>query len=364
MLEIRDLSLSVSIQGKSVDAVSAVSLRLEAGRVLGLVGESGCGKSLTAQSILRLGEHQGVSKSHGDILLDGDSLFDMDDETLRKMRGGRVAMVFQEPMTALNPVFSIGSQITEVIRLHLDLNKKQAMARAAELLRDVGMQDTQQLLKQYPGSLSGGMRQRVLIAMAMAAEPDFIIADEPTTALDVSVQKRIIALLLNVQKQRNMGLLLVTHDFGLVAEMCDDVAVMYAGQIVESGSVAQIFDQPAHPYTRALMGCRPEVSEAGDALPVIAGQVPQPGQWPTGCHFADRCPLVRDDCRQAAVAADSWKGRECLKDQDASKVHHIARCLYGSDNGSLAGAGDGVNDGSSDGLNDKTDGVQNQSVPA
>ncbi|MDQ6998175.1 MAG: ABC transporter ATP-binding protein [Mariprofundus sp.] len=317
MLEIRDLSLSVTIQGSSVEAVSSVSLQLEAGRVLGLVGESGCGKSLTAQSILRLGEHQGVRKSHGDILLDRDSLFEMSNETLRRMRGGRIAMVFQEPMTALNPVFSIGSQITEVIRLHLDMDLKQATARAVALLTDVGMEDAEQVLAQYPDALSGGMRQRVLIAMAMAADPDYIIADEPTTALDVSVQKRIIALLLNLQRKRKLGLLLVTHDFGLVAEMCDDVAVMYAGQIVESGPVSEIFDQPAHPYTRALMGCRPEVSEAGHALPVIGGQVPQPGQWPQGCHFADRCPLAQDDCKQAPLAANVWQENQ-----------HIARCLH------------------------------------
>jgi len=316
MLELSDLSLSVSIQGKSVVAVSGVSLKLEAGSVLGLVGESGCGKSLTAQAMLRLGEHQGVKKTTGDIRLDGQSLFAMDDETLRRIRGGRVAMVFQEPMTALNPVFSVGSQLTEVIRLHLHLDKKQARARAIGLLQDVGMQDAEHLLIQYPDALSGGMRQRVLIAMAMAADPDYIIADEPTTALDVSVQKRIIALLLNLQKKRNLGLLLVTHDFGLVAEMCDEVAVMYAGQIVESGPVKEIFDHPAHPYTRALMGCRPEVSEPGLLMPVIGGQVPPPGRWPAGCHFAPRCSLADAAC-QAAVAADAW----------ADGVH-LARCLH------------------------------------
>jgi len=316
MLEVHNLSLSVSIQGKRVDAVSGVSLTLEAGRVLGLVGESGCGKSLTAQAMLRLGEFQGVAKSSGDILIDGESLFTMSDERLRRTRGGRIAMIFQEPMTALNPVFSIGSQIIEVIRLHLDMDKQQARQRAIDLLLDVGMQDAEQILKQYPDSLSGGMRQRVLIAMAMAADPDYIIADEPTTALDVSVQKRIIALLLNLQKKRGLGLLLVTHDFGLVAEMCDDVAVMYAGQIVESGPVKEIFDHPAHPYTRALMGCRPEVSETGGALAVIAGQVPPPGQWPVGCHFAPRCTTADELC-SAAVAADVW--------HDYS---HIARCVH------------------------------------
>ncbi len=316
MLEIRDLSLSVSIEGQRVEAISGVSLQLKQGRVLGLVGESGCGKSLTSQAVLRLGEHQGVGKTGGDILLDGQSLFAMPDETLRKMRGGRISMIFQEPMTALNPVFSIGSQITEVIRLHLDMSPQHATERAIELLADVGMQDAEQILKQYPDALSGGMRQRVLIAMAMAADPDYIIADEPTTALDVSVQKRIIALLLNLQKKRNLGLLLVTHDFGLVAELCDDVAVMYAGQIVESGPVADIFDHPAHPYTRALMGCRPEVSEAGQGLPVIAGQVPPPGRWPIGCHFAERCPLAQGDCVQPVVE-DAWRCRE-----------HTARCLH------------------------------------
>ncbi|MDX8406347.1 MAG: ABC transporter ATP-binding protein, partial [Mariprofundus sp.] len=212
MLELTELSLSVSIQGESVEAVAGVSLQLKPGRVLGLVGESGCGKSMTAQAMLRLGEHQGVVKTGGDIRLDGHSLFSMDNEALRHIRGGRVAMIFQEPMTALNPVFSVGSQLIEVIRLHLDLDKQQARQRAIKLLQDVGMQEAEQLLTQYPNALSGGMRQRVLIAMAMAADPDYIIADEPTTALDVSVQKRIIALLLNLQKQRNLGLLLVTHD--------------------------------------------------------------------------------------------------------------------------------------------------------
>ena len=316
MLEVRNLSLAVRIDGRQVEAVSDLSLRLEPGRVLGLVGESGCGKSLTAQAMLRLGEHQGVEKTAGDILLDGESLFALDEPALRRVRGKRIAMVFQEPMTALNPVFSIGSQMMDVIRMHLDLDKTARRARAVQLLQDVGLEDAEGLLKQYPDALSGGMRQRVLIAIAMAADPDYIIADEPTTALDVSVQKRIIALLLNLQRQRGLGLLLVTHDFGLVAEMCDDVAVMYAGQIVERGTVAEIFDHPAHPYTRALMACRPEVSAPGAALPVIPGQVPPPGSWPAGCHFADRCERVTDDCRRAAVAEDAWM-------DDA----HRARCL-------------------------------------
>ena len=315
-LELRELSLSVPIEGEHVTAVAGVSLTLYPGRVLGLVGESGCGKSLTAQAMLRLGEHQGVVREGGDILLDGESLFSMDEETLRKVRGGHLSMVFQEPMTALNPVFSIGSQITEVILLHLDMDRDEANARALKLLQDVGMPDPESVLKQYPDALSGGMRQRVLISMAMAGEPAYIVADEPTTALDVSVQKRIILLLRNLQLDRNLGMLLVTHDFGLVAEMADDVAVMYAGQIVESGTVEEIFNKPMHPYTRALMGCRPEVTAPGVLMPVIGGQVPPPGSWPSGCHFAERCPLADDACLEP-VSVDAW-----------SDGKHQVRCVH------------------------------------
>ncbi|MDQ6955793.1 MAG: ABC transporter ATP-binding protein [Mariprofundaceae bacterium] len=316
MLEINDLSLTVPMQQVAVAAVSHVSLSIKPGRVMGLVGESGCGKTLTAQSILRLGEHQGINKISGDIQLHGKSLFAMSEKQLRKVRGGQIAMIFQEPMTALNPVFSIGSQMLEVIGLHLNLNHHDAQLHAIQLLEDVGLQDTKHLLQQYPDALSGGMRQRVLIAMAMSANPDYIIADEPTTALDVSVQKRIIALLRKLQKDKGLGMLLVTHDFGLVAEMCDDVVVMYAGEVVESGAVMDIFNAPAHPYTQALMGCRPEVAQDGQALTVIEGQVPAPGEWPQGCRFAARCPHADADC-QKLVAADAWQDGE-----------HIARCVH------------------------------------
>ncbi len=317
MLEIRDLSLTVPMQGAAVQAVSHVSLSIQAGRVTGLVGESGCGKTLTAQSILRLGEFQSIERTNGDVFLHGESIFNMTEPQLRKVRGGKVAMIFQEPMTALNPVFSIGSQMLEVIHLHLDMNKTEAKAHAMALLEDVGLEDAEHLLKQYPDALSGGMRQRVLIAMAMSSHPEFIIADEPTTALDVSVQKRIIALLRKLQQDKNLGMLLVTHDFGLVAEMCDDVVVMYAGEVIESGAVMDIFNHPAHPYTRALMGCRPEIAQAGKKLTVIEGQVPSPGQWPQGCRFAARCSHADNDCMQQAIAADAWH-----------RDNHIARCVH------------------------------------
>jgi len=316
MLEIEHLSLSVPASGGGKLAVSDVSLILQPGRVLGLVGESGCGKTITAQAILRLGEHQGIRRTAGSVKFDGWDVFDMSEMELRKLRGGKVSMIFQEPMTALNPVFSIGVQLVEVIRLHLDMDKQQAEGRAVKLLNDVGMQQAEQLLKQYPDALSGGMRQRVLIAMAMAANPDYIIADEPTTALDVSVQARIIDLLRKLQRERGMGMLLVTHDFGMVAELADQVAVMYAGHIVEYGAVKAIFDQPAHPYTRALMDCRPEVASRGMALPAIPGQVPAPGAWPAGCRFAPRCHWADENC-EGPVARDVWRHDD-----------HRARCVH------------------------------------
>ncbi|MDQ6960620.1 MAG: ABC transporter ATP-binding protein, partial [Mariprofundaceae bacterium] len=217
---------------------------------------------------------------------------------------------------ALNPVFSIGAQITEVIRLHLDLSRHEIRERAISLLANVGLQQPEELLRQYPGALSGGMRQRVLIAMAMAANPDYIVADEPTTALDVSVQARIINLLRKLQQERGLGMLLVTHDFGMVAELADQVAVMYAGHIVEYGPVEAIFDHPAHPYTRALMDCRPEAASRGMPMPAISGQVPAPGAWPTGCRFAPRCAFADAACGQA-VGEHAW--------HDGS---HWARCIH------------------------------------
>jgi oligopeptide/dipeptide ABC transporter ATP-binding protein len=315
MLEIRNLSLSIPVSGQHVLAVSDVSLNLPAGKVVALVGESGCGKSLTAQSLLRLGEFQGVNKEAGDIVLHGQSLFDLDHESMRKIRGGVISMIFQEPMTALNPVFTTGTQVLEVIRLHTDLDKGAAYKRALSLLEDVGLQDGETLMQQYPDSLSGGMRQRILIAMAMAGEPEFIIADEPTTALDVSVQKRIIALLRSLQREKGMGMLLVTHDFGLVAEMADEVAVMYAGEIVEFGSVSDIFVQPSHPYTQALMNCRPETARDTTELTVIPGNVPSPGSWENGCRFAPRCVLADDVCK-THMDLNAWAQDE-----------HLARCV-------------------------------------
>ncbi|MDQ6962246.1 MAG: ABC transporter ATP-binding protein [Mariprofundaceae bacterium] len=313
MLEIKNLSLGIHTSKGLTQAVSDVSFQIKPGKVLGLVGESGCGKTLTAQSILRLGEHQGVKVMGGDVLLNGKSVFDLSSKQLCQFRGAQVSMVFQEPMTALNPVFSIGSQMIEVIRLHLGLSKKEARQRAVSLLKDVGLLKVERILDQYPDSLSGGMRQRVLIAMAISAKPAYIIADEPTTALDVSVQSKIIELLKKLQRENQVGLLLVSHDFGLIAELADDVAVMYAGQIVEYAPVNAIFDRPLHPYTRFLMACRPEVVEDGQALPVIEGHVPLPGQWEKGCRFYHRCHLHQDQCRESDIALRSMDDQQKLR---------------------------------------------------
>lgn len=316
MLVVDKLSLAIPAKLGTVAAVSDVSFNLKPGRVLGLVGESGCGKTLTAQALLRLGEHQGIQRTAGSILLDGKDIFSMNEVELRRLRGGRIGMIFQEPMTALNPVFSIGAQLVEVIRLHLELDKQAVHERAVKLLHDVGLHDAENLLRQYPDALSGGMRQRVLIAMAMAGKPDYIIADEPTTALDVSVQARILRLLERLQREYGLGMLLVTHDFGMIAELADEVAVMYAGHIVEAGPVAAIFDAPAHPYTRALMACRPEAAVPGKDLPTIPGAVAAPGEWPAGCRFAPRCPWADTDCN-APIGEDAWREGD-----------HWARCVH------------------------------------
>lgn len=304
MLEVCNLSLGIRTSLGQVQAVGDISFKLEPGKVLGLIGESGCGKTLTAQSILRLGEHQGVQHISGQVLFNGQDIFSFNDKQLCRYRGTKVSMIFQEPMTALNPVFSIGSQMVEVIRLHLGLSKKDALQRAKSLLHDVGMQHVDKVLKQYPDALSGGMRQRVLIAIAISAEPAYIIADEPTTALDVSVQDKIVVLLKKLQRDYNVGLLLVSHDFGLIAELADDVAVMYAGQIVEHAPVMDIFDRPMHPYTKFLMSCRPEVTAVGEKLPVISGNVPLPGKWEEGCRFASRCQICETKCYEKNIELD------------------------------------------------------------
>jgi len=305
LLEINNLVTAFHTPAGRVPAVDGVSLSIERGKTLGLVGESGCGKSVTAMSILRLVAAPGVIES-GEILLrdaSGDvlDLVHLPEPRLRDVRGGRIGMIFQEPMTSLNPVFTIGDQIAEAVLLHRDVSRAEARRRALEMLELVRMADPQRRLDEYPHQLSGGMRQRVVIAMALACEPDLIIADEPTTALDVTIQAQILDLLADLRQRLGTAILLITHDLGVVAETCDDVAVMYAGRIVEQAPAAALFARPRHPYTIGLLAARPErggrSAETNGRetrrLRTIPGMVPAPQHFPSGCRFHPRCVFAR-----------------------------------------------------------------------
>jgi len=302
LLEINNLVTTFHTPAGRVPAVDGVSLSIERGKTLGLVGESGCGKSVTAMSILRLVAAPGVIEA-GEILLRDVSggvlnLVTLPEPRLREVRGGRIGMIFQEPMTSLNPVFTIGDQIAEAVLLHRDVSRAEARGRALDMLELVRMADPKRRLDEYPHQLSGGMRQRVVIAMALACEPDLIIADEPTTALDVTIQAQILDLLADLRQRLGTAILLITHDLGVVAETCDDVAVMYAGRIVEQAPAAALFAKPRHPYTIGLLAARPERgSRAGDRatgrLRTIPGMVPAPQHFPAGCRFHPRCAFAR-----------------------------------------------------------------------
>jgi peptide/nickel transport system ATP-binding protein len=298
LLEIHDLVTAFHTPAGRVPAVDGVSLSIPRGGAVGLVGESGCGKSVTAMSVLGLVASPGRIE-RGKILLEVEGrpldLVGLSENRLRQVRGGRVGMIFQEPMTSLNPVFTIGAQVAEAVRLHRDVTPAAARARALELFRLVRIADPERRLDEYPHQLSGGMRQRVMIAMALACEPDLLIADEPTTALDVTIQAQILELLADLRRRLGMALLLITHDLGVVAETCDHVAVMYAGKIVEQAPAAELFARPLHPYTIGLLAARPEHRAApGEPLAAIPGMVPQPRDFPAGCRFHPRCPFARE----------------------------------------------------------------------
>jgi len=295
LLDVRDLRTSFFLDRGEARAVDGVSFALDAGRVLGLVGESGCGKSVTALSLMRLVPPPGRIAS-GEVRLDGRDLLQLDERAMQEVRGAQLAMIFQEPMTSLNPVFTIGSQIAEAIRLHRSVSRREAWARAVELLSEVGIPEPGRRARDYPHQLSGGMRQRVMIAMAISCEPRVLLADEPTTALDVTIQAEILDLLRALRERRGMALLLITHDLGVVAQQADEVAIMYAGRIVEHGSVFDIFDRPLHPYTQALFRSIPGIGGRRERLEAIPGQVPDLLSLPSGCTFRDRCPRVVPEC--------------------------------------------------------------------
>jgi len=287
-----------------VKAVDNVSFHVRRGETLAIVGESGCGKSITALSVIRLIPTPPGRIVSGSVKLNGVDLVQLDEAAMRDVRGNQISMIFQEPMTSLNPVMTVGRQVSEALRLHQNLSKADAMARAIEMLNKVKIPEAEQRAKEYPHQLSGGMRQRVMIAMALACNPEVLIADEPTTALDVTIQAQILQLIVELQRDLGAAVMLITHDLGVVAETAQRVVVMYAGRKVEEAEVADLFKQPLHPYTRGLMGSIPrlglmrgEETETGERLQEIVGTVPPLNDLPPGCHFAPRCPLADDRCR-------------------------------------------------------------------
>ena len=295
ILEIKDERLSFFTPAGEVKALNGVSFSMNQGDVLGIVGESGSGKSVTAYSIMGLTAYPGRLVG-GTVWFNGHQIDKMTEKEFRKIRGNEVSIIFQDPMTSLNPVYTIGNQIVEVILLHTKKTKQEAWARAKELLELVGINEPDRRLKQYPHELSGGMRQRVMIAMALACNPKIIIADEPTTALDVTIQAQILDLLRNLKDRINSSIMLITHDLGVIAEMADYVVVMYAGRVVEKGTVEEIFAHPSHPYTIGLMASKPVVGKKVDKLYSIPGKVPNPVDMPNYCYFKDRCELQLPCC--------------------------------------------------------------------
>ena len=296
LLDIRNLQTFFFTATGLVKAINGVDLQIEAGETLALVGESGCGKSMTALSLLRLVPDPGRIVG-GDILFAGRDLLRMPIEEMRRVRGNRIGMIFQEPMTSLNPVLRVGEQVAESLRLHQGHSRVQAAAEVLIMLSKVGLPDAEERARDYPHQLSGGMRQRVMIAMALACNPQLLIADEPTTALDVTIQAQIMELLADCKAERGMATLLITHDLGIVAQHADRVAIMYAGRIMESAPVRELFAAPAHPYTRGLLACVPKLGEKRQRLTPIEGTIPTPGQLPEGCSFLDRCPEAFAPCR-------------------------------------------------------------------
>jgi oligopeptide/dipeptide ABC transporter ATP-binding protein len=300
-----------------VKAVDGIDLQLRPGGTLGLVGESGCGKSVTALSILRLLPRTGHIVG-GRILFEGQDLAAASEDEMREIRGNAISMIFQEPMTSLNPVFTVGDQVAEVIRQHLHLSERAVRARVVEMFELVGIPDPGRRVRDYPHQLSGGMRQRVMIAIALACNPRVLIADEPTTALDVTIQAQILELMRELQRRNRMAIILITHDLGVIAEMAEHVAVMYAGKLVEYGTVDQIFDRPLHPYTQGLLASIPSLAARGRPLTAITGTVPHPLNLPPGCLFAPRCPRAFEPCPTAFPAR-----------MEQADDHDVACYLYG-----------------------------------
>jgi oligopeptide/dipeptide ABC transporter ATP-binding protein len=305
LLEVRDLRTWFHTEEGVGRAVDGISFAVDRGETLGLVGESGCGKSVCALSVMRLVQQPPGRIESGQVLLDGRNLLVLTEDEMCSVRGNEIAMVFQEPMTSLNPVLTCGYQIAEAVLLHQRVTGREARQRAVEMLRRVGIPAPEQRVDEYPHQLSGGMRQRVMIAMALSCHPDLLIADEPTTALDVTIQAQILDLLQHLQDELGMAMLLITHDLGVVAETADRVAVMYAGRIVEQADTDGLFARPRHPYTQGLLHSVPRLDQQRERLEIIPGTVPDAREFPSGCRFAPRCPLAEDRCRRQEPVLES-----------------------------------------------------------
>jgi peptide/nickel transport system ATP-binding protein len=309
ILRVEDLVTAFDTEAGQVRAVDGVSLSVARGRTLGIVGESGCGKTVTALSIVRLLPHPTASLLGGRILFEGEDLATAPIERLHQVRGNRIGMIFQEPMTALNPVHRVGRQITETLRLHRELSDAETLAQTVEMLDKVGIPSPEIRVSEYPHQLSGGMRQRVMIAMALICNPSLVIADEPTTALDVTIQAQILDLLQKMQDELDTSIIMITHDLGVIAETCDDVVVMYAGRVAEQGSVEEVFNDPRHPYTQGLLRSIPRLNTPRKSrLQTIEGMVPSLDNMPKGCRFNNRCPHADDECLDSYPDLDGYEG--------------------------------------------------------
>lgn len=311
LLEIKNLSVEYQTDEETVYAVNALSLQLKKGESLGLVGETGAGKTTTALSILNLVPDPPGKIISGEIFFEGKDILKMKMNELRNIRGEKISIIFQDPMTSLNPVYTVGEQISEVIRLHENCSKDEARKKSEEMLERVGI--PKERYDEYPHQFSGGMKQRVVIAMSIACSPELILADEPTTALDVTIQAQVLELMLNLKEKMDTSMLLITHDLGVVAQICDRVAIMYAGEIVESGSIEEIFDFPSHPYTIGLFGSIPTLDDNIEKLTPIKGQMPDPTNLPSGCPFYPRCKYETDICRQKKPGETIISGTHMVK---------------------------------------------------
>lgn len=329
-LRVRELTTEMKLRGQVFRVVDSLSFDLKKGKTLAIVGESGSGKSVTALTLMGILPSPPALPPKGEAWLGEIDLFSLSDREMRQIRGRRIAMIFQDPMTALNPVYTVGFQLGEVAEKHLDLTGPAVRERVVRAMREVGIGSPESRIDEYPHQLSGGMKQRVMIAMALLAEPEVLIADEPTTALDVTIQAQVLDLMRDLQKRKGTAILLITHDMGVVAEMADEVAVMYASQMIEKGTVHEVFDSMSHPYTKGLFNCRPHIQGGQARLDAIEGSVPSVRNFPEGCHFNPRCRHAMPTCRKGRVPVISLEGKGS---------HEVACWLYDE---SLKEVGSGI----------------------